>query len=327
MAASSLGILGPFLQIIVFPGILFLIALAFFYEWFDRKVYARFQNRVGPLYTGVSGFLQPFADFIKLLSKEDITPIHADRAFFTAMPILSVATILTATVFIPVTSYSGIVSFKGDLIVAIALLTIYCIILFLSGTFSLDRFSSVGAERVVTQLLGYEIPMTLAVVSVAISAGSLTLSEIVRVQSSNSWFILFPEIIGFIVFLVAAQAELERIPFDIPEAETEIVAGWQTEYSGRKLALFRLSIDLELVYMSGLAVTLFLGGPSGPGWLEFSPILPAVYFVIKTLAVLVVFSAVRALFARLRIDQMVSFSWKYLIPLSLLQLIIVKVVV
>jgi len=327
MIEQATSILLRFLQVVIFPGFLFILSLSLIYEWVDRKIYAKLQNRVGPLYTGASGFLQPLADLIKLLSKEDITPRGADRTFFAVMPILSVATMLTATTLIPITSSSGIVSFKGDVIVAVALMTIFCIILFLAGSFSMSRFPSVGAERVVTQLLGYEIPLTLAVVSVAVSAGSLKLADIVKAQSQTLWYIIGIDLIGFIVFLIAAQAELERIPFDIPEAETEIVGGWTAEYSGKKLALFRLSADIELVYMSGLAVTFFLGGPSGPVVEGFAPALHLIYFIIKTVAVLAILSMIRALFSRLRIDQMVAFSWKYLVPLSLFQLLIVRVVI
>ena len=161
----------------------------------------------------------------------------------------------------------------------------------------------------------------------AVSAGSLELADIVKAQSQTLWYIIGIDLIGFLVFLIAAQAELERIPFDIPEAETEIVGGWTAEYSGKKLALFRLSADIELVYMSGLAVTFFLGGPSGPVVEGFAPALHLIYFIIKTVAVLAILSMIRALFSRLRIDQMVAFSWKYLVPLSLFQLLIVRVVI
>ncbi len=315
------------LQLIIFPGFLFIIGLAFTYEWLDRKFYARLQNRIGPLYTGRSGFLQPFADFVKLLAKEDIVPQAADSPMFSLMPILALTTMLVAATLLPITSNQGILSFNGDLIVAVALMTIFCIVVFLAGIFSTNSFSSIGAERAVSQLLGYEIPMTLAIAGVALNAGSIQLVDIVQAQASTHWYIFGPQALGFGIFIVAVQAELERIPFDIPEAEQEIVAGWLTEFTGRKLALFRLSRDIELLYVSGLAATLYLGGPSGPVIPGYEMVMYPIYFIAKTVIVLFILSSIRTVFARIRIDQMLNFSWKYLVPLSLLQLLLVRIVI
>jgi NADH-quinone oxidoreductase subunit H len=316
----------PWLKILIFPGFIFAILASLFYEWLDRKFYAKFQNRVGPLYTGPSGLLQPLADFIKLLSKEDITPEAADKPFFNLIPIFAVATVLTGILMLPIASEAGVVSFYGDAIVAVAILTIFCVLVFLAGLFSVNRFSFVGAERAVSQLIGYEIPLTIALIGVLLAARSIRISDVVGAQASW-WFILGPQAIGFAVFLIAGQAELERIPFDIPEAEQEIVAGWLTEYSGRKLALLRLAGDLELFYISGLAATFYLGGPNGPMIPGLEPLLRPVYFIAKTILVLYILSAIRSLFARLRIDQMVSFSWKYLVPISLFQLLVVRILI
>lgn len=315
------------LQLVIFPGFLFIIGLAFTYEWLDRKFYARLQNRIGPLYTGRSGFLQPFADFVKLLAKEDIVPQAADSPMFGLMPILALTTMLVAATLLPITSNQGILSFNGDLIVAVALMTIFCIVVFLAGIFSTNSFSSIGAERAVSQLLGYEIPMTLAIAGVALNAGSIQLVDIVQAQASTHWYIFGPQALGFGIFIVAVQAELERIPFDIPEAEQEIVAGWLTEFTGRKLALFRLSRDIELLYVSGLAATLYLGGPSGPVIPGYEMVMYPIYFIAKTVIVLFILSSIRTVFARIRIDQMLNFSWKYLVPLSLLQLLLVRIVI
>jgi len=324
---SFLSFIANLLELVVFPGFLFIIGLAFVYEWLDRKFYARLQNRVGPMYTGPSGFLQPFADFVKLLAKEDIIPQAADSAMFSLMPIFALTTMLVAVTLLPITSLHGVVSFSGDLIVAVALMTIFCIVVFLSGIFSTNPFSAIGAERAVSQLLGYEIPMTLAIAGVALNAGSLRLADIVQTQTMTHWYIFGPQALGFAIFVIAVQAELERIPFDIPEAEQEIVAGWLTEFSGRKLAMFRLSRDLELVYVSGLAATLYLGGPFGPVVPGLEAVLFPIYFVIKTVIVLLILSTIRTVFARIRIDQMVNFSWKYLVPLSLFQLLLVRILI
>jgi len=308
---------------LIFPGFLFVFFLALFYEWFDRKFYARLQNRVGPLYTGFSGTLQPFADFVKLLSKEDIVPQKVDRLLFTMTPLFSLTLSIFATLLLPITSSSGIISFNGDAIISITILTFICITVFYAGISSFNRFAIVGAERSFLQLIGYEIPLMLSVVGVVLNAKVLSLSSIVASQE-GLWFIVGPQALGFVVFIVAAQAELERIPFDLPEAEQEIIAGWNVDYTGRRLAMFRLARNIELVFLCGLGATLFLGGPLGPVIEGYTTLLYTVYFVIKSLFILAVLTVVRALFGRLRIDQVVGFSWKYLLPLALVQFLLVR---
>jgi NADH-quinone oxidoreductase subunit H len=311
------------LRTLIFPGFLFVFFLALFYEWFDRKFYARLQNRVGPLYTGFSGTLQPFADFVKLLSKEDIVPQKVDRLLFTMTPLFSLTLSIFATLLLPITSSSGIISFNGDAIISITILTFICITVFYAGISSFNRFAIVGAERSFLQLIGYEIPLMLSVVGVVLNAKVLSLSSIVASQE-GLWFIVGPQALGFVVFIVAAQAELERIPFDLPEAEQEIIAGWNVDYTGRRLAMFRLARNIELVFLCGLGATLFLGGPLGPVMEGYTTLLYTVYFVIKSLFILAVLTVVRALFGRLRIDQVVGFSWKYLLPLALVQFLLVR---
>lgn len=298
-----------------------MVALSFFYEWVDRKLYAGIQMRVGPLYTGPSGILQPFADFVKLMSKEDLTPKHADWKVFNSVPVIMVALMLTSLTLIPISSATGMISFRGDIVFAIVALTFFCILVFLAGFSSMSRYSTLGAERAVLQLLGFEIPLMLSMVGVCIFNGSVSISGIVA-QQAGWWNILGPQALGFVIFLIAAQAELERVPFDIPEAEQEIVAGWLTEYSGRKLALIRLARNLELVFIAGLAVALYLGGPLGPTTEALAPLLNTVYFLVKTLFVVLLLVILKSIFARVRIDQMVTFAWRYLIPLSLVQIII-----
>lgn len=314
------------LKVLVFPGFTFIFILALFYEWFDRKFYAKLQNRVGPLYAGPIGILQPLADFIKLLSKEDVVPKGVDKILFTVTPLFSLALSLFATLLIPIFSPRGMLYFEGDLVVAVVLLTFLCIITFFAGIASYNRFSIIGAERSFLQLIGYEIPLMISILTVALNAQSITISNIVSSQK-GIWYILGPNILGFIVFIFAAQAELERIPFDLPEAEQELIAGWSIDYTGRRLAMFRLAKNIELVFLCGLATALFLGGPLGPVILGYEPILYTIYFIIKSIFVLLILTLVRALFARLRIDQMVSLSWKYLLPLAIIQFLIVRLIV
>ncbi len=315
-------------SILVYPGLLFISILGLIYEWVDRKAVARFQNRIGPFYTGPRGFLQPLADFIKLMAKEDITPAWADKILFGAAPLFALVIPTFATLYIPFAGKPVLPPFEGDLVLIISLTTFFTITAFVAGWSSTNRFSTIGAVRAGLQLLGFEIPMFIAVASVAMSAGSLCIttiaeSQVVEVQIAGATYkVLLPyallQPLGFAVYLIALQAELERVPFDIPEAESEIVAGWLTEFSGKKLAFLRLSSDVRLVLGAALATAIFLGGGSGP------LLPPIIWFLIKATIIVIISAMLRAMFARIRIDQMVRGAWKYLIPLSLVQLILTK---
>jgi NADH-quinone oxidoreductase subunit H len=315
-----MAVLKTILYLIVYPGLLFLFVYSTFCEWFDRKVYARLQNRMGPTHTGRWGLLQPVADFFKLMSKEDIVPDKADKTLFTLLPIVGLAIVVTAGLLLPLWSVSeagaGMVSFQGDIIVLLYLLSLPTLIFFLAGWSSTNPFSEIGGARVLTMLFGYEVPLFMAVLSPAILADSWRMAEIAQFYRDKPLLIL-PNLLGFVIALVCVQAKLERTPFDIPHAETEIVGGTFTEYSGKKLAFFRLMTDIELVVASGLVAAVFLGGfPGGIG-------LGLLNFILKTLFVIFFLSLIRAMTSRIRVDQVVSFSWKYLAPLAVLQLLIV----
>lgn len=316
MTMTSLQSFTALVDVLVFPGLLFLVLLSLFYEWVDRKFVARLQNRYGPLYTGPSGILQPFADLVKLLSKEDIEPKSVDHGIFRTVPILILALPLLGLLIVPISSQTAVISFEGDLIFLIFLLTLIAASVFLAGYASANRFSTIGGLRAALQMLGYEVPLSVSLIGPAVVAGSLSISKIVEWQMRAGLWMVVLQPVGFAVCIIGFLAELEKIPFDIPEAETEIVAGWKTEYSGRKLALFRLAGDVEMVLACGLLTALYLGGPAAP-----TPWLSIVWFLIKSTAVLLIFSNLRALFARFRIDQMVGGCWKYLVPLSVVQLI------
>jgi NADH-quinone oxidoreductase subunit H len=315
-----MAVLKIFFILLVYPGILFLFVYSTFAEWFDRKVYARLQNRMGPTHTGLFGLLQPIADFVKLLAKEDIVPAKADRTLFTLLPIFGLAIVLTAGLLLPVwpvdPAAPNVLSFPGDLVILLYLLSLPTLIFFLAGWSSTNAFSIIGGTRVLTMLFGYEVPLFLSVLSPALLAGSWRMAEIAKFYQDNPLLIL-PNLIGLGVALIAVQAKLERTPFDIPHAETEIVGGTFTEYSGKKLAFFRLMTDIELVVSAGLIATVFLGGFGGGVLLGF------VQFVVKTLAVIFLLSVLRAVTGRIRIDQVVTFAWKWLAPLAVLQLLIV----
>jgi NADH-quinone oxidoreductase subunit H len=319
------------ISLAIFPGALFIIFYALWCNWVSRKFVARLQNRRGPLHTGPHGILQPFADLVKLLAKEDITPAAADRPVFNLAPVLIFALPLAAIFLIPIQSitslfsYAPIANFEGDLIVVLFLLSLVVLSVFLAGWSSCNLFGAVGATRVALATLAYEIPLVLLAIGPAIMAGSLSIYNIVNWEASSiSDFLASPSVwgiavavvmfIGAAVYTLCLLAELELRPFDMAEAETEIVHGWQVEYSGKKLALLILGRDVKIVLASALLTSLFLGGAAGP-W----PVPPIVWFVLKTTICVMVISNLSAAFARFRIDQMVRWVWQYLAPLAVLQ--------
>jgi NADH-quinone oxidoreductase subunit H len=315
----------------IFPGILFCIGYALFLEWVYRKFFADLQNRIGPKYTGPRGLLQPLADFVKLMAKEDIDPKGVDRLGFTAAPILMLTFTLTALLLVPIFSLTGLISFQGDLIFAIFLMTLMAISIILAGWFSANRYSEIGSARAGMQLVGYEIPLTLSLIAPALVAKSLDIAGIVSYQGLHNWTITLAPF-AFAIYLICLLAELEKLPFDIPEAHTEIVAGWQTEFSGKKYAFFHLSNDLEMLFGAGIATALFLGGPAPPlsilsfgvglEWLTYS-----VWFILKTFIIVLILSGFSALMGRWRIDQMIRGTWRYLTPIAVLQLVGIEVLI
>lgn len=282
------------------------------------------------MHTGYAGLLQPFADIVKLLAKEDITPSAANRALFIGAPVIIFALSLSTVFLMPIQSitnlyaYTPIVSFEGDLVIVLLILSLIVLNIFLAGWSSSNAFGAVGATRVALATLAYEIPLVLLALGPAIMAGSMSISNIVAWEvASVQSFIAAPSIwglmlgvvmfVGFAICILSLLAETEMRPFDMAEAETEIVHGWQVEYSGKKLALLVLSRDIKIVLASALLTTLFLGGPAGP-------ILPPIaWFIIKTTLCVLILSNLSALFARFRIDVMLRWAWQYLTPLAVLQ--------
>lgn len=309
------------IQILIFPGFIFIIFLSFFFEWITRKLTGRIQNRLGPSYTGVSGLLQPIADFIKLLRKEDITLTTADKLFTTIVPILYFSLPLASFSMIPLIDPQALIYFEGDLVFLIFIFTLITSMVFLGGFFSGSIFSIIGSVRTATQLLGYKIPLVFSLLLPAIPASSFSLTEIVKWQQNNLWMIWLQPI-SFAVLFTCMLAELKLTPFDVPEAEAEIVSGWTTEFSGAKLALIRLGKDIEVLLASSLISTLYLGGPE-----QFWIIPPILILLLKNFLVLFLIVFIKNVTARFRIDQILSGMWRYLIPAVIIQFLLVKTMV
>ena len=298
-----------FLSILVFPGFLFLIVYAFVLQFVDRKIYARLQNRRGP------PWFQPAADFIKLISKETIVPSEANPFMFTVLPVFALAAVTTAFLYVPVWGTRSLMPFPGDVIVVLYLLTIMPLTFFLAGWNSSSMYAAIGSQRVLTQLFAYEVPLFMAILGPALLTDTWSLSGIASFYANRPLYALL-NIPGFAVALLATQGKLERVPFDTPEAETEIVGGAFTEYGGRMYAIFHLAIDIETVVLLTILADVFLP------FFSANPVIGFIIFVVKTVVLLFLLSVIKAVTARLRIEQMVRFCWMVLAPLALLQLVI-----
>ncbi len=297
--------INPIIALLVFPGGLSLLAFGLLYEYVDRKLVARFQNRVGPRW------FQPLADFVKLLAKEEIIPAGVQPGLFIVLPVIALAAALTAALYVPMFGLQPAYGFSGDLVVTIYLLSLMTLCIGLAGANTVDRFSLVGATRALTQLFSYEAPFMLAMLGPAIAVGSWQTSEI-NTAVQTGWWNMLVQPFGFVVALVGLMGKLELPPFDAPEAETEIVAGALTEYSGRGFGLFRIGRDIELVIGLTLIASFYMGGIASP-----------IDFLWKTLVLLLVTAALQSLFARLRIDQTVGMWWRTGTIVVLIQLLVI----
>jgi NADH-quinone oxidoreductase subunit H len=296
--------------ILVFPGFLFLSVFGLALEFVDRKLYARFQNRQGP------PWFQPLPDFIKLASKKEIIPEAADAFMLKLMPVLALAAIIPTFLYIPIWGTQALYSFNGDAIVVIYLLTIPTMTFFLGGWYSTSLYATIGCVRAITQLFAYEVPLFMAVLAPAMLAHSWSLSEMAAYYAERPAFALVNGL-GFVIALIALQGKLEKVPFDIPEAETELAGGTFTEYSGRLLALFRMAVDIEAVIGASLLAAVFL--TFGLTW---GPAIGFVLYVVKVLFIIALLALMRSVVARLRIEQMVDFCWKWVAPAAVIQLLV-----
>jgi NADH-quinone oxidoreductase subunit H len=300
--------------------------------WVERKGLGRIQNRYGPNRVGPYGLFQPVADGLKMLTKEDIVPHNADKLLHFLAPVVLVVPTLLAFSVLPYGRNLVPANLDTAILFFFAVGASTELSIFMAGWSSRNKYSLLGAMRAIAQMISYEIPLIISSVTVIMIAGSLSLVDIVDKQGSYHfgglvphWFVLTPwGLAGFIMFLIASLAESNRSPFDIPEAESEIIAGHLTEYSGFKYALFFMGEYLGMFAVSGLAVTLFLGGWHAP--FEFLEFVPSyVWFMGKLMGIVVLFIWVRGTVPRLRVDQLLNFAWKFMLPMALLNLVVAAV--
>jgi len=324
---------------------LFVLLTAVAYSvWLERKVVGHIQNRWGPTRVGPFGLLQPMADGVKFLFKEDLTPPHVYKPLYIAAPMIAVIFALTSIAVIPIGNVVTIAGLEiplqitdvniGLLIVlGITSLGVYGVAL--AGWSSNSKYSLLGGLRASAQMVSYEIALGLSLIGVLIMSGSFSLRAIVESQGGHfwgfipRWNIFTGQIVGFFIYLIAAYAETNRIPFDLPEAETELVAGYHTEYSAMKFAMFFMAEYANMITVACLATLLFFGGWHGPifGPAILQALLPVFWFVAKVFVFLFIYIWVRGTLPRFRYDQLMAFGWKFLLPLAIANLVVTALVV
>ena len=311
--------------------------------WLERKVVGHIQNRWGPTRVGPFGLLQPIADGLKLLVKEDLTPPHVYKPLYIAAPLIAIIFALTSIAMIPfgnavtIGGYSipfQVTDVNTGLLIILGVTSIGVYGVALAGWSSNNKYSLLGGLRASAQMVSYEISLGLSLVGVLIMTGSFSLRDIVNAQAGHFWgFIphwnIIPQFVGFFCYLMAAYAETNRIPFDLPEAETELVAGYHTEYSAMKFAMFFMAEYANMITVACLATLLFFGGWRGPvfGPPVLQAVLPVFWFAAKVFVFLFIYIWVRGTLPRFRYDQLMAFGWKFLLPLALVNLIATAIAV
>ena len=312
--------------------------------WLERKVVGHIQNRWGPTRVGPFGLLQPLADGVKFIFKEDLTPPHVYKPLYIAAPMIALTFALTSIAVIPIGNWISVGGIQTPLqitdvniglliILGVTSLGVYGVAL--AGWSSNSKYSLLGGLRASAQMVSYEIALGLSLVGVLITAGSFSLRDIVQAQSGTflgfipRWNIFQGQIVAFFIYLMAAYAETNRVPFDLPEAETELVAGYHTEYSAMKFAMFFMAEYANMITVACLASILFLGGWSGPlfGPTILQDILPLFWFGLRVFAFLFLYIWVRGTLPRFRYDQLMAFGWKFLLPLAIANLVITALIV
>ncbi|MYC60735.1 MAG: NADH-quinone oxidoreductase subunit NuoH [Gammaproteobacteria bacterium] len=300
--------------------LLAVIVLAAMLIWVERRLLSFWQERLGPNRVGWFGIMQVVADMIKIFTKEDWVPPFADRLTFVLAPAIIMVVVLMSFAVIPFTPEVGVIDSNVGVLFILAMASLGAYSVMLGGLSSNNKYALLGSLRAAAQMVSYEVFMGISLLGVVVLAGSFNLREIVETQS-DGWYIV-PQFIGFLIFLIAGVAESHRLPFDIPEAEQEICAGYHTEYSGMKFGMFFVGEYLGLVLISSLITVLFFGGWLGPAFLP-----PIVWFSLKAGFFIMFFILMRAALPRPRYDQLMSYGWLFLLPLSLLNLLVTGAVV
>lgn len=302
--------------------------------WLERKIVAWLQMRVGPNRVGPFGLLQPLADAVKLIAKENVFPSGVDKITYYLAPIISIAPALMSFAVVPFGDPVTIMGREVKLqvadvnigilyILALSSLAVYGVTL--AGWSSNNKYSLLGGLRASAQMISYEIPIGLSIVTVVLLTGSLSMVDMVRVQQENGLWNMFPQLIAFILFVICSNAELNRAPFDMAEAESELVAGFHTEYTGFRFAMFFMGEYVNMITISAVATILFLGGWTLPfGWQN--PWLGLLWFIVKIFAFIVFYMVIRATLPRVRYDQLMAAGWKIMIPIALINLAVTAVV-
>ncbi len=293
--------------------LVFIVGMTLFFIWWERRLVGRFQARLGPNRVGPFGLLQPIADGLKVLIKEDIIPDKSDKWVFWLAPVVALVPALLIFAVIPFQNGALLADLNIGILYIMAVSSVVVIGVFMAGWGSSNKYSLLGAMRTIAQEVSYEIPLVLSIIGVVLLSGSLSLNDIVNAQGVP---FIFVQPLGFLIYFTAALAEINRTPFDLLEAESEVIAGFFTEYSGMKFGLFYLTEYAETLAVSAIVTTLFLGGWQGP------LLPPWLWFLIKVVAVFSFIVWVRATMPRLRVDQVMGFAWKFLLPLSIINLLL-----
>ena len=305
--------------VIVLVVLVGVLSIAAGLTWFERRLLSFFQDRLGPNRVGPAGLLQPLADMVKMFFKEDWIPPFADPALFVLAPAIIIVSVLLAFVVVPVTGSFVIADLNIGLLFFLAMSSLGVYSVALAGWSSASKYSVIGGLRAAAQMMSYEVFMGLALTGVVLLSGSFDLNRIVAGQR-GLWYVV-PQLPGFLVFLLAGFAEMRRIPFDLVEAESELVAGYRTEYSGMKSGMFLVGEYLGMTLISALIVTIYFGGWLGPGLPGF------VWFLIKIFVFIAFFILVRATLPRPRYDQLMDLGWKILLPLCLVNLAVTGAII
>jgi NADH-quinone oxidoreductase subunit H len=307
--------------LLIIPGVLLvLVMIAAELIWVERRMLALWQDRYGPNRIGPFGIFQVIADMIKIFFKEDWIPRFADKKVFVIAPTIVMITILMSFAVVPFTSEINVVNLNIGLLFFLAMSSLGAYSVVLAGWASNNKYSLIGSVRGAAQMISYEVFMGLSLMGVVAITGSFSLQDIVRAQK-GVWFCI-PQFLGFVIFFIAGIAETHRLPFDIPEADSELVAGYHSEYSGMKFGMFFVGEYLGITLISAMITTLFFGGYLGPSFLP-----PIVWFLIKMFAFILMFILLRASLPRPRSDQLMALGWKVLLPLSMANLLVTGAVV